>query len=238
MREALHAEWTKLRTTTGPAGLLLAAIASTMGVGAIATHAVARSTVDTTKLALTGVDLGQAVVATLAVAVLCGEYSTGMIRTTLAAMPRRITVLTAKAAVVTAVVLVAGLVGTVGSLLIGQVPLTGGSTLRAAGGSVLYLALIGLLGLGIAAAVRDSALATGLVLTLLYLFPILIGVVSDARLQRHLEQIAPMNAGLVIQTTKNLAAQPIGPWAGLGVVAAWAAGALLIGAAVLQFRDA
>lgn len=237
MIDALHAEWTKARTTPGPAWLLLAAVGLTMGLGAIATRS-AGSTVDTTKVALTGVDLGQAVVAMLAVAVVGGEYSTGMMRTTLAAIPRRMSVLIAKAATVTTGVLVAGVVAVIGSVLIGHGPLTDDSTLRAAGGSVLYLVLIALLGLGIAAAVRDSALAIGLVLGLLYLFPIVIGVVSDTQWRRHLEQIAPMNAGLAIQATKNVAAQPIGPWAGLGVLAAWAAGALLIGAAVFQYRDA
>ena len=67
--------------------------------------------------------------------------------------------------------------------------------LRAAAGSVLYLALIALLSLGIATAVRDSAVAIGVVLGLLYLFPIIAAVVRPAW-QRHLEQIAPMTAGL------------------------------------------
>ena len=57
---------------------------------------------------LIGIDLSQAVVAVLAVLVISGEYGTGMIRVTLAAMPRRTAVLAAKAATVTGVVLVAG----------------------------------------------------------------------------------------------------------------------------------
>jgi ABC-2 type transport system permease protein len=129
MTAALHAEWTKLRTVAGPAWLLLAVVASTV---ALSTAAVAALTcpspgclVDATKLSLTGVQLGQAVVAVLAVLAFGGEYSTGMIHITLTAMPRRTSVLAAKAATVTGLVLVAGTVAVLGSLLAGRLILPG-----------------------------------------------------------------------------------------------------------------
>ena len=103
---------------------------------------------------------------------------------------------------------------------------------------MLYLALIALLSLGVATAVRDSAVAIGIVLGLLYLFPILAALVTDPSLKRHLQQIAPMTAGLAIQATTDLRRLPIGPWAGLGVLAAWAAAALLAGGLLLRRRDA
>ena len=109
--------------------------------------------------------------------------------------------------------------------------------LRATAGSVLYLALIALLALGIATAVRDSAVAIGIVLGLLYLFPIVAAVAASPHWQRHLEQIGPMTAGLEIQATTGLHSLPISPWAGLGVLAAWAAAALLAGALLLRIRD-
>jgi ABC-2 type transport system permease protein len=112
------------------------------------------------------------------------------------------------------------------------------SVLRAAAGSVLYLALIALLGLGTATIVRDSAVAVGIVLALLYLFPIVANVVGNAQWHRHLEQIGPMTAGLAIQATTDLRSLPISPWAGLGVLAAWAAGAMLVGGLLLRLRDA
>ena len=112
------------------------------------------------------------------------------------------------------------------------------TVLRAAAGSVLYLALIALLSLGISTAVRDSAVAVGIVLGLLYLFPIIANVVSDEQWHRHLEQIGPMTAGLAIQATTDLSSLRISPWAGLGVLAAWAGGALLAGGLVLRLRDA
>ncbi len=110
--------------------------------------------------------------------------------------------------------------------------------LRAAAGSVLYLALIALLSLGTATAVRDSATAIGIVLGLLYVFPIIVQVVSDPHWKRHLQQLTPMTAGLSIQATTQLDSLPISPWAGLGVLAGWAAAALLTGGLLLQLRDA
>ena len=62
--------------------------------------------------------------------------------------------------------------------------------------------------------------------------------VTDPTWQRHLKQIAPMNAGLAIQTTTDLRTLPIGPWSGLGVLAAWVAAALLAGGLLLHLRDA
>ena len=209
--------------------------------------------VDVTKLSLTGTYLGQAVVAIVAVLAVSGEYATGMIRTTLAAMPRRTTVLAAKAAVVTAVTLAAGTDAVLGSVLAGRLILPGhgytpangypalslanGTVQRATAGTVLYLGLIALLSLGIAVAVRDAAVAIGLVLGLLYLFPILTQVAGPG-VARHLQQIGPMTAGLEIQASTGLRSLPIGPWAGLGVLAAWAAAALLAGGLLLRRRDA
>ena len=254
----LHAEWTKLRTVPGPAGLLLATIAATVALSAL-TVAVTRCPpglacpVDTARISLTGVQLGQAAVAVLAVLVLSGEYGTGMIRVTFAARPQRITVLAAKAAVITVLVLAAGSLAVLGSVLAGRLILPGhgftaargfpplsladGPVARAAAGSVLYLALIALLSLGVAAIVRDAAAAIGLVLGLLYLFPVVAQVLGP-QWYRHMEQIGPMPAGLAIQATTSLRGLPISPWAGLGVLAAWAAAALLAGGLMLRLRDA
>jgi ABC-2 type transport system permease protein len=256
---ALHAEWTKLRTVAGPAWLLAALVTLTITISALSAQAVTCPSgtacqVDTTKLSLTGVEFGQAVVAVLAVLAISAEYSTGMIRLTLAAVPRRTVVLAAKASVLAGLVLAAGILAVAGSLLAGRLILPGhgftpahgfplpsfGNTtvLRAAAGSVLYLALIALLSLGISTAVRDSAVAIGIVLGLLYLFPIVANVVSDAQWHRYLEQIGPMTAGLAIEATTDLSSLPISPWAGLGVLAAWAGGALLVGGLLLRLRDA
>ena len=255
----LRAEWTKLRTAPGTIWLLAAAIVLTVAVSTAATAAIrcpagAACPVDPARLSLTGVEFGQAVVAILAVLAISTEYTTGMIRTTLAAMPRRAAVLAAKAAVTTGPVLAAAAVAVAGSLLAGRLILPGhgfttargfpllsladGPVLRAAAGSVLYLALIALLSLGVATVVRDPAVAIGTVLGLLYLFPIVAAVAASPDWQRHLEQIGPMTAGLDIEATTGLRGLPLSPWAGLGVLAAWTAAALLAGGLALRLRDA
>jgi len=242
MRAALHAEWTKLRTVAAPRWLLLATIAATVALGA-ATMAVLPCTAvscgaDPTRLRLSGVALGQAPVVVLGGLVISAEYGSGLVRTTLAAMPRRTTVLAAKAGVLAGVVAATAAVAVLGSLLLAHPSPIDGATLRAAVGSVLYLALIALLSLGVATAVRDAATGAGVVLGLLYLVPLLATVIGDPHGQRLLEQLAPMTAGLAIQTTTDLADLPIGPWAGLGVTALWAAAALGVGGLVLHVRDA
>jgi ABC-2 type transport system permease protein len=255
--EPLHAEWTKLRT--GRAGwLLLAAIVLTVavstGVTIVTKCASAACQEDPTRVSLTGIEVGQVSVAILAVLVISDEYSTGMIRTTLTAIPCRSTVLAAKAAVVSGVALVTGTIAVLCSLLVGRLILPGngftaahgfapvslasGPTLRAAVGSVLYLILIALLSLGVASALRDSATSIGVVLGLLYLFPIFSSAVTDPHLQRHLQQIGPMTAGLAIEATTNLSMLPISPWGGIGVLTAWVAAGLLVGGLLLRLRDA
>jgi ABC-2 type transport system permease protein len=258
MMDALQAEWTKLRTVSATGWLLAGVVVLTVALSAVIALAVSYPTTgsgqDLTKLSLTGIDLGQVVVVVLAVLSISGEYGTGMIGVTLTAIPRRTSMLAAKAATLTGLVVVAAALAVLGSVLAGRVILPGhgftpahgyavlsltrGLTLRAAVGSVVYLGLIGLLSLGVATAVREAAAAIGIVLGLLYLFPIFAALATDPSLHRHLEQIAPMTAGLAIQDTINLGHVPIAPWAGLGVLAAWAAVSLLLGGLLLSFRDA
>ena len=120
--DALRAEWTKQRTVTGTAWILAAICVLTVAVGAATAAATrcgtgTRCVIDPTKVSLTGIEVGQAVVAVLAVLVISGEYSTGMIRTTFIAMPRRWAVLAAKAAVLTGLVVVAAAVAVAGHLV-------------------------------------------------------------------------------------------------------------------------
>jgi ABC-2 type transport system permease protein len=222
---------------------VLGIVVATVAVSALAAGAVtcrsANCGADLTKLSLTGVQLGQAIVAILAVLSIGNEYSTGMLRTTLTALPRRTTMLAAKAAVLVAVVALAAVAAVAGSLLAGRLLLPAHEFLwRPAVGSVLYLELIALLSLGVATAVRNPAAAIGIVLGLLYVWPILTRVVNDPIWERHLQQIGPMSAGTAVQATINLPALPIGPWAGLGVLGLWAAGGLLAGWLLLVARDA
>ena len=257
MTLALRAEWTKLRTVREPWALLLAMLVVTVGVSAIAAATTAcpgsGCAIDPTRISLSGVVAGQLVVAVLGVQAIGGEYSSGVIVTSLVAVPRRVRVLVAKALLLAVPVLVVSAAAVLGSVAVagpllanaGVTPengypgasLTAGTTLRAMAGSALYLTLIALLALGVATLVRSSAAAIGLVLGLLFLFPLLAAVVTDPDWQRHLRQLAP-TAGLGVQASVDLDSLPIGPWPGLGVTALWAAGALAAGGLALCRRDA
>jgi ABC-2 type transport system permease protein len=255
--EALHAEWTKLRTVHSMLWLLLTTVVLTAAPGVIASSIIrcpGSCGDDPAQASLGGVPAGQAAIAVLAVLLITSEYSSGMIRISLTAVPRRTTMLAAKATILTAVALLTGAVAVLGSVLAsepllaangftarhGFVPFTlgHGLILRAAGGSVLYLALIALLSLGIAVAVRDSGVAITVVLGLLYVVPILGKAVLSRQWGIRIARYAPANAGLTIQATRNLRSLPIGPWEGLGVLGLWAAAALLLGWALLRWRDA
>jgi ABC-2 type transport system permease protein len=221
LARALRAEWTKLRTVAGPFWLLAGVVALTVAVGAVAAGAAqcqsATCGIDPAKVSFTGIYLGQAVAAVVGVLAIGDEYSTGMIKLSLTAVPRRLTWFFAKAGGLTGPVLIASALAVAGSALAGWLilpghgftpahgyaSLTSGADIRAVAGTALYLTLIALLSLGVAAVVRDSAAAIGLVLGLLYLFPIIASLVSDATLARRLQQIGPLSAGMGGQGTKE-----------------------------------
>jgi ABC-2 type transport system permease protein len=247
----LHAEWTKLRTEPATRWLLPGIVVATVLTSLFAVAAASCERrgcdVDPAALSLTGVQLGQALVVLLAVSAIGGEQGTGLLRTTFLAVPHRTAVLAAKAVLVGGLILVAGTVAVLGCVAAGRAILPGngiaapsladGPTLRAAAGSVLYLVLIGLLALGVAAAIRDSAASAGAVFVLLYAVPLVAAVINDPELQRTLRRLAPMTAGLAVQATTGLDDLPIGPWAGLAVLATWSAASLGIGAVLLRHRD-
>ncbi|TMQ90248.1 ABC transporter permease [Actinomadura soli] len=259
---AVRAEWTKLRTLPSTGWLLLALAGLTVAVGAAVTGSVDTSHCtspagcqeDTVRLALSGVRLGQVAAVVLGVLAVGGEYAAGTIAATLAAVPRRGTVLAAKAAVVAGAVAAAGTAGVLASLAAGRGLLTGngftaangypplspldGPTARAAVGTVLYLVLVALLALGVGTALRDQAAAITAVLALLWIVPVVVQFVGDEAWRDRLVKFAPMPAGLAVQATRNLDRLPIGPWPGLGVLAVYAAAALLAGAVLFAVRDA
>jgi ABC-2 type transport system permease protein len=230
MRAALSAEWAKLRT--GPGLLVPLILAALLTAGGLA---LGDDAIDPVQLRLLGVRIGQAAIAAAGVHILAGEYGTGLIRTTLLAVPRRHHVLAAKAALLIAGTTPAALLG------VGAAVLTlphDSALLRAAVASVLYLILIGLLSLGVAAIVRSSAVAVSLVLGLLYLMPILLQLLPDPDWQRALYRLTPATAVQALSTTVDNAALPLGPWTALAVVAAWTAAALTLGTFFLHRRDA
>ncbi|MFF6990334.1 ABC transporter permease [Streptomyces sp. NPDC010273] len=258
----LHAEWTKLRTLPSTWWLLAATFALTVALGAAAVSSVTTTVCpsptdcheDTVKLSLTGVQLSQATCLVLGVLSMGAEYATGTIRVTLTAMPGRWRVLAAKSAVLALLTGAAGALGVLSSLGLARLilpannfkastgyplpALTDSATLRAAAGSVLLLILVTLLGLSLATLLRDTAGAITLGLAVLYVVPVLSHLFNSPTWQHRLQRWAPMPAALSIQSTKNLDLLAIGPWPGLGVLAAYAVGLLAVGGAVLRLRDA
>ncbi|MGH9171820.1 MAG: ABC transporter permease [Acidimicrobiales bacterium] len=257
MRHVLHAEWTKLRTLPTAACLLVATVVATIGLSAAVASAQnptnTGTSLDATKTSLIGVDVGQAVVAVLAVLLMSSEYGCGLIGVTLVATPRRYLVLLSKALFAAVLSLAAGAFAVLGSVLIGGsilntkgltaahgyeiTSLANATNLRAAGGTVLYMALIALLSLGVATVVREPVPAIGVVLGLLYVFPLLGAIVTDPTWSRRFQQVGPMSAGLAIEATRNLKGLPLSPWTGLGVLAAWALGVLVLGGLLFGYRD-
>ncbi|MFI6944123.1 ABC transporter permease [Streptomyces sp. NPDC050418] len=262
MTAAVHAEWTKLRTLRSTWWLLLAVVVCTAGVGALTTGALSAGDClaartcdeDTVKLSLTGVWVGQSVMALFGVLAVTAEYGTGTIGATLAAVPSRLRVLAAKAVVVGALALPAGTASVAVSLWAGRllvldagfttaagyppISLADGPTLRAACGAVLYFVLVSLIGLGLGAALRDTAGTLTAVFLLLYGFPLVASLLADPDWMENAQRVSPTSAGLSILATRNLDALPIGPWPGLGVAALWAVGVLGVGWGVLRIRDA
>jgi len=246
---SLHAEWTKLRTLPSTWWLLAATVALTVAMGAAAVSSLttrvcptpAACHEDTVKLALTGVQLSQAICLVLGALSMGAEYATGTIRTTLTAMPGRWRVLASKAAALSLLTAVAGALAVLSTLAVARLILPtpmDGATLRAAAGSVLILVLVTLLGLSLATLLRDTGGAITLGLGLLYVVPVLSHLFNSPTWQHRLQRWAPMPAGLSIQATTNLGRLAIGPWPGLGVLAAYAVGLLGVGGVWFRLRDA
>src|SRR5262249_57859749 len=211
MLRAVHMEWTKLRTMPGTAWWLLGAVGLILGLGAFVMLSVdvdqclPHCDLDTARLSLSGVYLGQLAVVAVGALAVTGEYDTMMIRSTLGAAPRRLTVLAAKLAVVTTVVLGCGLVTVLGALAAGRgillrhgftaangylpLSLAAEPVRRAYPGTVLYLALVAVLSLGVGAALRHTAGTVSAVVGLLYVLPIaaqfMTNPVSQARVERY-----------------------------------------------------
>jgi ABC-2 type transport system permease protein len=231
--DAVHAEWIKLRTLRSTYITLAIAVVLTVGLGALISWATAshyatsslsnKATWDPTSNSLSGLGLAQLAVAVLGVMAVAGEYSSGMIRTTLAAVPRRSRWFTAKAAVFTVVFLVVGEVVSFVAFLIGQ-PIIGSyagvpnatlgdpGVLRAVIGGGLYVAVIGLLAIAFAAIVRNTAGGIAIIVGLIYVLPLVLEALPDS--WRHpVEKYWPTQAGSQVSDVVRTA-HTLGPWSG------------------------
>jgi ABC-type transport system involved in multi-copper enzyme maturation permease subunit len=258
MRVAVS-EWTKLRTLRSTRYTLLAGVAMTIGFAIIpafvnasrwATMSAAdRAGFHPLETSLIGVTLAQLAFGALGVLVISGEYSTGMIRSTFAAVPKRLTVLWAKAGVFGLVTLLLALPSTLIAFFAAQAILKGHSlnghdialsfsssgVARAVVGGALYLTLVGLFGLGLGAILRNTAAGISAFTGILFVLPPLMGVLP-ASWNNAISPYLPANAGRAIMQTGN-PAHTLAPWTGLGVLAAYTAIVLAIAAIQLRRRD-
>ncbi|WP_194925476.1 ABC transporter permease [Catenulispora pinisilvae] len=243
LRHAARMEWIKLRSLRSTTWILAAGVVVTIALGTVAGLNTSDPKSDVTSNVLSGVIFGQLLLGVLGVLVMSSEYSSGTIRATLAAIPRRPLVLTGKAVVFGTVALVAGEVATFGSFLAGtaalrsSVPrpsLSDPAVLRAVVMAGAYLALIALIGLGIGAIVRHSAPAVTTLVGGLFVLPLVIGAGSRTAGQ-FMPELIVGNSLAAVQPVEGFG---LSPWLELGIVALYAVVLLGVGRALLVRRDA
>ncbi len=243
----LQSEWTKLRTLRSTWATLATAVVLMVGVAALVSSvvlsqwdtadAIDRATFDAMSIALAGLTFASIAIAALGVMTITGEYSTGAIRGSLLAVPRRTPVLVAKAVLLAVVTYVTMLVTTVASFGVTMTILSGKGisaslgdpgVLRVLLGAPAYLAVVALLGLGVGALLRSTPAGITTLLGVLLVLPplafLLPGKLGDTL--SHWLPAAPASRSVVTPDPSGLA-----PWLGLGVAAATQS--LLVAAAVM-----
>jgi ABC-2 type transport system permease protein len=229
----VRSEWTKLRSLPSTAWSLLVTVTSIVGFGVLycllrvarpPDDPAALAAFDPTAVSLTGVQLAAIAVGVLGVLLVAGEYATGLVRTSFTAVPRRLPVLWGKAIVFALTTLAVCLPVTLTAFLVGQsilsekgldIALGHPGVARAVLGSALYLAAVGLLGLGLGALLRSTAGAVAALLGLLFGPQLLVGLLPGGwsdQLYRYL----PVPAGAAVA---NVQPDPVilSPWSGFGL---------------------
>jgi ABC-type transport system involved in multi-copper enzyme maturation permease subunit len=253
--DVLRSEWTKLRSVRSTYWTLFVAAAAMIGLGALICAVYVghynhisvqdRATFNPTSFSLNGGFLGQLAIAVLGVLVVTSEFSTGMIRTTFAAVPQRRVVLAAKAMVFTAVVLVVGLAACFTAYFLGQSILASKhinshigdpGVLRSVVGAGLYLGVLGLLALGIGTLIRHTAGAIAAVFGLIFVLPGIVAALPSSWYNA-IAPYLPSEAGQALfRHTQGM--KQLHPWVGFGVFCLYAAVALAAASVTLVRRDA
>ncbi|MFJ9885072.1 ABC transporter permease [Streptomyces sp. NPDC091287] len=252
----LTSEWTKIRSVSSTTWTLISAFAVTVlmgaGVSALLNSTfddlpeAERLTFDPTLVSFSGMILGQLAMIVFGVLVVGTEYSSGMIRTSLAAVPQRGTLLFSKITVAGGLALLVGLLTSFVTFFLGQALLGDRGTdlgaenvLRAVIGGGLYMGLIAIFCMGVAAMLRSSMLSLGILIPFFLLVSQILIVVPYAK---DVVQYFPDQAGSkimqVVPEAMNSDPAPYGPWAGLGIMVLWVLAAVLGGFLVLKKRDA
>ena len=248
----ISSEWIKFRTLRSSWYILLAAAGSLIGIGLVVAYAT--STANWAHLdledqvasaPLQGYRLAQLFIGVLGVLFVSGEYATGMIRSTFAAVPRRLTVLGAKSIVFGITALVTMTVASFATFFAAQILLSAdghGSSLSDPGalrsviGVGALLTLVGLLGGGLGWILRSTAGAISTLVGLLLILPVIFQLLPGSA-STSISKFLPSEAGGSFVTSFH---QPdtLTPWAGLGVTALWVITTLAMAAVVIRRRDA
>jgi ABC-type transport system involved in multi-copper enzyme maturation permease subunit len=247
-------EWIKFRSLRSTWISYGAVLLVTIGLGIVfsavrghdfAAHHAQFIDFDATQISLRGFYLAQLAAGVLGVLTITGEYSTGMIRASLSAVPRRTPVLVGKIVVFTVATFVICTLAALVAFLGGQaalshygygVSLSSPGATRAVIGAGLFLAVVGLLALGCGFALRNTGGAIATLFGLILVLPLLAQALPTSW-QDHITKYLPLPAGTAILATVR-ESDSLGPWAGLGVFALYAVAALAIGVVVLRRRDA
>jgi ABC-2 type transport system permease protein len=250
----LVSEWTKLRSLRSTMYALLATFLLTMGLGILAGAITAsrwtslsphdKADFNALTTSLLGVEIGILAIGVLGVLVVTAEYSTGMVRSTFAAVPKRLPVLWGKVAVYSAVALAVSIPATLIAFFGAQaflaseniqIGFTHAGVPRAVLGAALYLGLGGLFGLGLGAILRNTAAGISAFVAIMFVIPPLIGILPES-VANSIEPYLPSHAG---QAIMKITSEPhlLSPWAGLGVFAGYTALSVAIAAVLLVKRD-
>jgi ABC-2 type transport system permease protein len=248
-----RSEWTKLRSVRSTLWSLIAAVGFTIGIAALAcavvshhwSHVSASDRADFHPLEpnLAGVQIAQLALGVLGVLVITAEYSTGMIRASMAAVPKRLPVLWGKAVVYGVVTLLLMIPSTLIAFVVGESIFSGRhinvafgapGVARAVVGAALYLTVVGLFGLGLGAIVRNTAGGIATFAGLMFVLPPLMNVLPLSW-NNAASPYLPLAAGEAIMSTSP--GNHLAPWAGLGLLCGYAVGALAIASVLLVRRD-
>lgn len=248
----LRSEWIKLRSLRSTVWSYLIVIVMSLGIALLmgatfpgtdlpaSEHAAVA-----TQAATAGMLFGELVVVVLGVLVISGEYSTGMIRSTLSAVPRRLGALWAKAVVLFVATFVVGLASTLGGFLIAapalarqgiEATLFDEGVLGALAGGALYLALIAVLSLGLGTILRNGAGGIAAAFGLVLVLPIVLQLIP-AQWAADIAPYTPMNAGGLLFAL-DTGGDAMTAWQGGLVLLAWVAVTMVVAAVQLKRRDA
>ncbi|MFD9357348.1 ABC transporter permease [Streptomyces sp. NPDC060031] len=239
----MHSEWIKIRSLRGTFGALISLFAATVGIQVLTAAALGRAEAgsmgdDPLLAAFYSINFGQIAAFAFGASALSAEFHNGALRTSLVAVPNRTRFYLSKIAMVGGLAFVVGqvtgfLTFVAGQAFMGRYALGLGDpgSLRAIFGSGVYLTLMALLAAGLTAVLRSATVVLSLLIPLVLMVSFVVGAAAEGA-----AEYLPDRAGQMAMRLESQGA--LGPWSGLGVLALWAAVALIGGWLAVRRRDA